>query len=82
MVAATHWAGAACRYVPNAIGTPSPPLAAFVPDAGNADALVERLDRLFLHGTMSAAARKTIVNAVNKSPLTESLRRVEAGASI
>ena len=40
-------------YVPNAIGTPSPSLTAFLADAANPDALVERLNRLFLHGTMS-----------------------------
>ena len=42
-----------------------------------ADVLVERLNRLFLHGTMSTAARKTIVNAVNKLAPTEALRRVK-----
>ncbi|MFO1316873.1 MAG: DUF1800 family protein [Burkholderiales bacterium] len=65
------------RYVPNATGTPSPALAAFLPDAGNPDALVERLNRLFLHGAMSDAARKTVVNAVNKLPASDALRRVK-----
>ena len=55
-------------FVPNATGTPSPTLAAFVADAADADKLVSHLDRLFLHGTMSADARRTIVNAVNKIP--------------
>ena len=40
----------------------SPTLAAFLPDASNADALVERINRLFLHGTMKADMRQTIVN--------------------
>ena len=62
-------------FVANAIGTRSATLAAFLPDAGNADALVQRLNRLFLHGAMSAEMRKTVVNAVNKLPATEPLRR-------
>ncbi|MFO1311594.1 MAG: DUF1800 family protein [Burkholderiales bacterium] len=64
-------------YVPNAIGTPSPALGAFLPDAANPDALVEHLNRLFLHGTMSSAARKTIVNTVSKLPASDALRRVK-----
>jgi hypothetical protein len=58
------------------IGTPSPALTTFLADANQPDALVARLDRLFLHGTMSAAMRKTIVNAVNKLP-----PRIRCGAS-
>ncbi|HQR40230.1 MAG TPA: DUF1800 family protein, partial [Blastocatellia bacterium] len=53
-------------FVPHATGTPAPTLAAFVSDAADADRLASHLDRLFLHGTMSADARRTIVNAVNK----------------
>lgn len=64
-------------YVPNATGTPSPTLDAFLPDAANPDVLVERLNRLLLHGTVSDAARTTIVNAVSKLGATESLRRVK-----
>ncbi len=41
-------------YLANALGTLSPPLTAFLPDAANPDALVERLNRLLLHGTLSA----------------------------
>ena len=33
-------------YVPGAVGTPSPPLSAFLADAANPDVLVERLNRL------------------------------------
>lgn len=58
-------------FVPNAIGTPSPTLAAFVADGGDADKLVSHLDRLFLHGTMSTDARRTIINAVNKIPASD-----------
>ncbi|MFO1316875.1 MAG: DUF1800 family protein [Burkholderiales bacterium] len=62
-------------FVPNATGSPSPTLAPFIPDAGDADKLVSRLDRLFLHGTMSADARRTIVNAVNKIPASDGRAR-------
>ena len=58
-------------YVPNATGTPSPSLTPFQGDAANADVLVERLNRLFLHGTMSADMRSVIVNAVNKIPAND-----------
>lgn len=64
-------------YVPGATGTPSPALTAFLPDAGNADALVDRLDRLFLHRTMRANMRNTIVTAVSKIPTSDPLRRVK-----
>ncbi len=69
-------------YVPNATGTPSPTLAAFLPDAANADALVERINRLFLHGTMKADMRQTIVNAVNRLPPTAALRRVKLAINL
>jgi len=69
-------------YVPNATGTPSPALTAFLPDAADADKLVERLNRLLLHGTMSDAARKTVVTAVNKLKLTDTLRRVKLAVNL
>ncbi len=69
-------------YVPNAIGTRSPSLSSFLPDAGNANVLVERLDKLFLHGTMRTSMRKTIVNAVNKIAPTEALRRVKLAINL
>jgi len=69
-------------FVPNATGTPSPALTAFLPDAGNADALVERMNRLFLHGTMRADMRQTIVNAVNKVPPPFTLRRVKLAINL
>ena len=50
------------------LGTPSPTMAAFLADAGNPEALVTRMDRLLLHGTMTAPMRKVIVNAINKVP--------------
>jgi len=62
-------------YVKDALGTPTPSLSAFLPDAGDANRLVARIDRLFLHGTMRPAQRRTIVNAVDKIPVTEPLAR-------
>lgn len=64
-------------YVVNATGTPSPALTAFLPDASNANVLVDRVDRLFLHGTMRSAMRKTIVDAINKIAPDDALRRVK-----
>ena len=69
-------------FVPSAVGTPSPPLAAFLADAGNSDALVERLNRLLLHGTMTPAARKTVVNAVSKLDPNDRLRRVKMAVNL
>jgi hypothetical protein len=64
-------------YVANATGTPSPSLAAFLPDAGDATTLVDRVDRLFLHGTMKPAMRTTIIEAVNKIAPQNALRRAK-----
>jgi len=50
-------------------------MAPFLADASNAEVLVSRVDRLLLHGTMTPDARKTIVNAVNKIPVAQSLMR-------
>jgi hypothetical protein len=69
-------------HVANAIGTPSPALTTFLPDANQPDALVARLDRLFLHGTMSPQMRKTIVNALNKLPPEDPLRRVKMAINL
>ena len=69
-------------YVPNAVGTPIPPLSAFLSDAADPDALVERLNRLLLHGTMSTAARKTVVNTVAKLPASDPLRRVKMALNL
>jgi uncharacterized protein (DUF1800 family) len=69
-------------FVPNATGTPSPALTAFLPDAGNTDVLVDRVDRLLLHRTMTPAMRKSIVNAVNKLPPAEALRRVKLAINL
>jgi uncharacterized protein (DUF1800 family) len=58
-------------YVPNATGTPSPSLTAFLADGANPDALVERLNRLFLHRTMNGDMRNIIVTAMNKLPAND-----------
>ncbi|MEP6655964.1 MAG: DUF1800 family protein [Betaproteobacteria bacterium] len=69
-------------YVVNATGTPSPPLTALVPDAGNVNVLVDRLDKLFLHGTMRPVMRKTIVDAVSKIAPEDALRRVKLATQL
>ena len=71
----TIWFRAPQPFVANATGTPPPTLAAFLPDAGDAEVLVQRLNRLLLHGAMTSAMKKTIVNAVNKLPATDALQR-------
>jgi uncharacterized protein (DUF1800 family) len=68
--------------VRNAVGTPSPALTAFLPDAANPEVLVERLNRLFLHATMRAEMRKTILNAVNAIPASDPSRRVKMAVSL
>ncbi|MFO1311591.1 MAG: DUF1800 family protein [Burkholderiales bacterium] len=69
-------------FVPNAVGTPSPPLSAFLADAAAPDVLVERLNRLLLHGTMTPAARKTVVNAISKLDPANPLRRVKMAVNL
>ena len=54
----------------------------FLPDAGDAHALVDRLDRLFLHGAMKPAMRRTIVNAVNAIAPANALRRVKLAINL
>ena len=68
--------------VPNATGTQSPALTAFLADAANPDVLVERLNKLFLHGTMRDDMRKTIVTAVNKIDPSNALRRVKLAINL
>jgi uncharacterized protein (DUF1800 family) len=64
-------------YVVKGTGTLSPPLTAFLPEAGDVNVLVDHLDKLFLHRTMRPAMRKTIVDAVNKIAPENALRRVK-----
>ena len=69
-------------YVPNATGTQSPPLTAFLADAANPEVLVERLNQLFLHGTMRADMRKSLVTAVSKVAASNPLRRVKMAVNL
>jgi uncharacterized protein (DUF1800 family) len=69
-------------YVVNATGTPSPTLTAFLSDAGDADALVRRLDRLFLHGAMRPAMRDTIVRSVNQIAPENRRRRADLAVEL
>ncbi len=69
-------------WVPNALGTRSPPLTAFLADAASPDALVERLNQLFLHGTMRANMRQTVATAVGKIAANQPLRRVKLALNL
>ncbi|MEO8134277.1 MAG: DUF1800 family protein, partial [Betaproteobacteria bacterium] len=69
-------------WVKNAVGTPTPPLTAFVADAANPGLLIERLDRLFLHGTLRAEMRKTMLNAINAIPAGDPLRRTRMAVNL
>lgn len=77
-----RWGWGPLAFIPDAQGTPSPPLSAYLPDAANPDALVDRMDRLFLHGTMRPNMRKTIVSAVSKIPASNPLRRVKLAVNL
>jgi len=57
-------------------------MAAFVGDAGDPAALVARLDKLLLHGTMTAAMRQVIVNIVGKVPSVNAVGRVKLAANL
>ncbi len=69
-------------WVKNAVGTPSPALSAFVADAANPDLLIERLNRLFLHGTLRAQMRKTMLNAINAIPVGDPLQRTRMAVNL
>jgi hypothetical protein len=45
---------------------------------GDPAALVARLDKLLLHGTMTAAMRQVVVNIVGKVPSVKAVRPREA----
>ena len=69
-------------WVPNPLGSRSPPLTAFLADANNTEALVERLNQLLLHGTMRANMRQSLTVAVNKVAATQPLRRVKLALNL
>ena len=48
--------------------------------AGNAEQLVDELNRRLLHGTLSANARAAVLLAVNAVPETDTLNRVRNAA--
>lgn len=75
-----HWG--AKPYVPNALGTASPALTPFLPDAANAPVLIERLDQLFLHGTMRADMREALIAAVNTVATSDPVRRVKMAINL
>ena len=62
-------------WVIDAKGTRAPLLSAFLADAASPASLVERLDRLFLHGTMRPAHRRAIIEAVGSLPQSDALGR-------
>jgi len=77
----TQYLGPQPWMVPS-LGTQSPTMAVFLADAANPEALVTRMDRLLLHGTMTAPMRKVIVNAVNKVPPANAARRAKLAANL
>ena len=50
--------------------------------AGNPPALVDKLNRLLLHGTMSPAAQSAVVTAVNAVSATDALGRAKAAFNL
>ncbi|MCC6194375.1 MAG: DUF1800 family protein [Burkholderiales bacterium] len=62
-------------YIANATGTKSPTLAAFLANAADPPVLIERLNRLFLHGAMWSQMRSTLEIAIGKIPASDPLRR-------
>jgi uncharacterized protein (DUF1800 family) len=69
---------AADPTVPGSVGT-SINLAPFSAIAGDANALVTRLNTLMVHGSLSAANQATIVNAVNSINATDTIDRARMG---
>jgi hypothetical protein len=62
--------------LPGAIGT-TPDWSALAAVAGDANALLDKLDALLLHGTMSAAARAAILPAVTAVPAGNPVARAK-----
>ncbi len=61
----------------DATGT-QPDWSALTALAGNPQALVDKLDRLLMHGTMSTAAQSAVVTAVNAVCAADALARAKA----
>ncbi|MFO1305588.1 MAG: DUF1800 family protein [Burkholderiales bacterium] len=62
-------------YVTGATGTSTPSLTAYLDDAGEATRLADRVDRLFLHGTMPPGLRDEVVRAIDRIPADQRLAR-------
>ncbi len=69
------------QTIPGSSGTTAP-LTSFLTSAGDAGALADRLNALFMHGTMSAGMRQAVVNAVNAIPASDPIDRVRAAAYV
>jgi len=69
-------------YVSGATGTHSPALNSYVAVAGNAEALVNLVDRNWLHGTMRPAVRASLLNAVGKLPASDPLARARLALKV
>jgi uncharacterized protein (DUF1800 family) len=69
---------AANKTVPGATGT-EPGLGDLAPFGGDSEALVTSIDALLFHGTLSAAARSTLLDAVNAQSAESPTGRVRAG---
>ncbi|MCC6193619.1 MAG: DUF1800 family protein, partial [Burkholderiales bacterium] len=69
-------------YVPNALGTSTPTLAAYVAVASDTNALVERANRFFLHGAMKPSTRRTITNAVDRIDPADTVRRAKLAVNL
>jgi hypothetical protein len=61
--------------VPNAIGTRSPTLGDYVGYAADANLLVGRVDRFFMHGAMPPSMRQVIASAVDRIATIDRLSR-------
>ena len=61
--------------VPNAIGTHSPTLGDYIAYAVDANLLLDRVDRFFMHGTMPPSMRQAIANALGRMPSSDLLPR-------
>src|SRR5262249_38412932 len=68
---------AASKTVPGATGT-QPGLGDLAPFGGDSGALVDSIDALLLHGTLSAGARSAVLDAANAYPAGSGTARIQA----
>lgn len=69
-------------YVPNALGTSTPTLAAYVAVASDTNALIDRANRFLLHGAMRPQTRRTIFNAVDRIDPADGVRRAKLAVNL